>query len=89
MPYPDASIALIDGLSDRAGRRFDAVELVEEARLAIERLDELVGASEEHQELVRQLEALHDRTEPAVDLPTGDQLAAQLQQFLRDQEDQS
>ena len=89
MPYPDASAALIDGLRDRAGRRFDAVDLLEQGRVAIDRLDQLVSVSEEHQDLVRQLETLHDRTEPTADLPTGDQLAAQLQQFLRDQEDQS
>ncbi len=88
MPYPDASVALIDGLRDRGGRRFDAGGLVERARQARERLDELVQASEEHRELVQQLEALHDRTETPDDLPTGDQLAAQLQEFLRDQDNQ-
>lgn len=88
MPYPDASVALVDGLRDRAGRRFDPAELVGKARQAKERLDELVDASQEHRELVQQLEALHDRTEVPADLPTGDQLAAQLQEFLRDQDNQ-
>ncbi len=88
MPYPDASVALIDGLRERAGRRFDAGGLIDRAGQARERLDELVEASDEHRELVQQLEALHDRTEEPMDLPTGDQLAAQLQEFLRDQDNQ-
>ncbi len=88
MPYPEASVALIDGLHERAGRRFDGSGLLERARQARERLDELVEASDEHRELVAQLEALQDRTEAAIDLPTGDQLAAQLQEFLRDQDNQ-
>ena len=86
MPYPEASVMLLEGLRDRADRRFDAGSLPTEALEARERLDELVTASEEHMELVRQLEALHDRMEADIDLPTGDQLAAQLQDFLREQE---
>jgi hypothetical protein len=61
--------------------------LVEDARSTRERLDELVANSEEHVEMVRQLEAQVD-TELTVEdpLPMGDDLMAELEQFLREQD---
>jgi hypothetical protein len=55
------------------------------------RLDELVSGSDEHQNMVRQLEAAYDAeaaqtpTMGVGPLPTGDELAAELERFLRDQ----
>jgi hypothetical protein len=48
-----------------------------------------VANSEEHVAMVRQLEAQVDAvvdTTPAAPLPSGDDLAAELEQFLREQE---
>ena len=88
MPYPDAALALIEGLRTYGGLHFPLGSLVEDSRSTRTRLDELVSNSDEHIAMVRQLEtqsdALHDAdNEP---LPSGDDLAAELEQFLRDQE---
>lgn len=91
MPYPAASLRLLEGLCEVGSLAFDLSELVEATRTAAERLDELVANSDEHAELVRQLEAYYDSeggdAETPVDLPSGDELAAQIQQFLREQGD--
>ncbi len=56
------------------------------------RLDELVAGNDEHVAMVRQLEQLYDAAEShaqpigrSARLPTGDELAAELERFLRDQ----
>lgn len=88
MPYPDGALALIEGLRTYGGLQFPLGSLVEDSRSTRARLDELVSNSEEHIAMVRQLEQQSDamgnaNNEP---LPTGDDLAAELEQFLRDQE---
>jgi hypothetical protein len=62
--------------------------LVEDSRSTRARLDELVSNSEEHIAMVRQLEQQSDAMGNADNgpLPTGDDIAAELEQFLRDQE---
>ncbi|HRE03363.1 MAG TPA: PAC2 family protein, partial [Ilumatobacteraceae bacterium] len=62
-----------------------------------ERLDELVAGNDEHVAMVRQLEALYDATPDAAnppldvtpmaegELPTADELGAEFERFLRDQ----
>ena len=89
MPYPAGALALIEGLRNVGGLQFPLGSLVEDARLTRARLDELVANSEEHVAMVRQLEeqiaAIVDTT-PTGPLPTGDDLAAELEQFLREQE---
>jgi proteasome assembly chaperone (PAC2) family protein len=87
MPYPAGALALIEGLRTIAGLHFNLGSLVEDARSTRERLDELVANSEEHVEMVRQLEAQVD-TELTVEdpLPMGDDLMAELEQFLREQD---
>lgn len=87
MPYPAGALALVEGLRTIAGLQFSLGSLVEDARSTRERLDELVSNSEEHIEMVRQLEAQVDTEKPVEDpLPMGDDLMAELEQFLREQE---
>jgi PAC2 family len=91
MPYPAASAALIEGLADTTGLVLDAGDLPAEAEATRARLDELIALREEHQDMVRQLEVEADDTEAAAPLaagplPSGDELAAELERFLRDQE---
>ncbi|NCY17140.1 MAG: PAC2 family protein [Actinobacteria bacterium] len=89
MPYPAGALALIEGLRNVGGLQFPLGSLVEDARLTRARLDELVANSEEHVAMVRQLEEQIDAivdTTPTGPLPTGDDLAAELEQFLREQE---
>jgi predicted ATP-grasp superfamily ATP-dependent carboligase len=88
MPYPAASAALLDGLATLADLDLDASDLHAAAALAAARIDELIAASDEHRDMVRQLEALVDAEQaPAPfdpsNIPTGDEIGAELERFLR------
>jgi len=103
MPYPPASVQLLDGLTTVTGIRVDVPELVADAAATRERLDELTANSLQHTALVRQLEAqvdseggadgaaAADRAAGQVEateagwgtLPTGDELAAEVERFLQ------
>jgi len=98
MAFPAASAALIDGVNETAGVTFEAHGPRHEAVVQRQRLDQLVAANPEHVTMVEQLEraydSLDDQTIQATpapppfelgDLPSGDELAAELEQFLRDQ----
>jgi len=88
MPYPAASAALVDGVSIVAGLSFSSDELNAAGVITNQRVDQLIANSEEHRQMVRQLEEQIDAAEPQPDisqLPSGDELAAELERFLRDQ----
>jgi len=87
MPYPEASVVLLEGLEHLTGVAVDTRELQDAAVNARRRLDELIANSEEHAALVRQLEAQADaETErPFGTIPSGDELAAELERFLREE----
>lgn len=93
MSYPQASVALIDGLETAAGLRFERRALQQEAMIQNSRLDTLVRRNDEHVEMLRKLEEAYDSAygaaEPAPaftesDLPTAEELSAEVEQFLRD-----
>jgi hypothetical protein len=88
MPYPGASAALVDGLAAVGGLTLPSHELHEAAARATTRIDELIAASDEHKAMVKQLEAQVDQEARVSDLdpaalPSGDELAAELERFLR------
>jgi len=90
MPYPAASLALLEGLHEVAGLTVDTGTLAAETAANRDRLDRLVAENPEHQAMVRQLEEVADAAEPETeaplglsDLPSGDELAAELQEYLR------
>lgn len=88
MPYPAASAALIEGLASLADLDLDAADLHAAANQTTARIDELIAGSEEHRDMVRQLEAVIDAEQaPAPfdpsDLPSGDEIGAELERFLR------
>jgi predicted ATP-grasp superfamily ATP-dependent carboligase len=85
MPYPAASIALIEATSELTGLSLDAGDLAAEATATAARIDELVQGNEEHAAMVHALEVQADATPSPADLPSGDELAAELERFLRDQ----
>jgi predicted ATP-grasp superfamily ATP-dependent carboligase len=92
MPYPPASVALLDGLGTIAGLHVGNETLRTEAEATRTRVDALVNENEEHKEMVHQLEvsvvAEQEPTDTALGvgpLPSGDELAAELERFLRDQ----
>ena len=86
MAYPAASVALLDSLSALCGVELEVEALREAARVLRERLDALVADNPEHQQMVRQLEASYDeQLTTSVDLPSADELAAEVERFLRGQ----
>ena len=96
MPYPAASAALLEGLGEVAGLRIEQGQLPTDARATRLRLDELVAENPQHQTMVRQLEEMMDQGLGGPDdaptfgfdhLPSGDELAEELQEFLRDHPD--
>ncbi len=91
MPYPEASATLVEGLARVAGLRLDAGELHEAARVHRDRLDDLVATNIEHTQMVHNLEAAYDaeRDGPGGDAfapAAGEELAAEVERFLRDLE---
>ncbi|HUZ40406.1 MAG TPA: PAC2 family protein [Acidimicrobiales bacterium] len=86
MPYPQASAALIEGLASIAGLTLDAGALRSSAEEARQRVDDLVTNNPDHTAMVVQLEAAADEVEGVAlddELPSGDELAAELERFLR------
>jgi hypothetical protein len=89
MPFPAASLALLDGLASLSGLVIDSDVLVEASEAARQKVDELIAQSSEHQAMVRQLELQIDALEGTpVDLgdrivPSGDEIAAELERYLR------
>jgi predicted ATP-grasp superfamily ATP-dependent carboligase len=92
MPYPEASAALIEGLCAVSGTVLDTVELRTAGEVSRSQVDELIGANPDHLDMVRRLEAAIDSEEGtplgfSADLPSGDEIAAELEQFLRGEGD--
>ncbi len=86
MSYPDAAAALIDGLAGIAGLSLDASTLRTAADEARARVNDLVLNNPEHSSMVQDLETAVDQSEGPVaaeEVPTGDELAAELERFLR------
>lgn len=86
MAYPQAAASLVDALAGVAHLTLDGSSLrasAEEARL---RVDELVARNPDHAHMVEQLEESADQSEGTSlggELPSGDELAAELERFLR------
>lgn len=98
MPYPAASAAVLDCLTRLTGLVIDTHELHASGQNAIAQIDQLVANNPEHLEMVRNLEAqvdaesaqrggarTADESFDTRNLPTGDELAAELEKFLREQ----
>ena len=95
MSYPLASVALLDSLAEITGLSVDTDDLRREAVLQRQRLDQLVDGNDEHRAMVAQLERLYDDTEVddadragpigELELRSGDELADEVERFLRDQ----
>ena len=96
MAYPAASAALLTQLCDISGLKVDVSPLRREATIQRERLDQLIVNNEEHLAMLHQMEAMYDSQNGAVsnsgeapltpgELPSMEELAAEVEQFLRDQ----
>lgn len=87
MPYPAAAAKLIDGLNQLADTDFDLGPLPEEISETRGKIDQLLEGNPDHIAMIHQLEEQVDaQTESRIaDLPSGDDLAEELQKFLREQ----
>lgn len=86
-PNPMATLALLDAISQLLGTHTDTDELRSGVAAWQQRIDEAVAEDEETSVYVRELERRVDEEVMEEDLPTGDALAAQIEQFLREQDD--
>ena len=90
MPYPAASAALVGGLAQMTGIEVDVSSLQSAASATHRQIDQLLAGSDEHMSLVHQLETQYDDEQGASatdfgEIPSGDELATELEKFLRDQ----
>lgn len=87
MAFPEASAALVDGIASIAGLRFDSSELRRAADASRRQVDEVIASNRDHVEMVHKLEQAVDASEGNPlgigTLPSGDELAAELEKFLR------
>jgi predicted ATP-grasp superfamily ATP-dependent carboligase len=85
MPFPGASVVLLEGLEKLAGIRVELESLREADRLLRARLDTLVADNPEHVAMLHQLEEQHDQAAELIGpVPTADELAAEVERYLRD-----
>jgi predicted ATP-grasp superfamily ATP-dependent carboligase len=90
MPFPAGSVALIEALARIGELSLPFGDLPGRSEATRNRLDELIAQNPEHVAMLHQLETAYEEAETPrsfapEDLPTGDELVAELEQFLRDQ----
>lgn len=94
MAYPAATAALLEAVSIETGLVLDAARFSQEAGVQRERLDQLVSNNPEHQEMLHKLEQSYDENisglgsmpVTSMDIPTVDEIAAEVEQYLREQQ---
>jgi len=90
MPFPEASAALIEGLAAVGGLSLDSAALRRAADSSRRQVDQLISDNAEHQAMVRKLEENIDASEGNAmgveSVPSGDEIAAELERFLRGEE---
>jgi predicted ATP-grasp superfamily ATP-dependent carboligase len=93
MPYPAASVALLDGVTEVTGIEVTAADLRAAVGPQRQRIDASIDGNSEHLGMLRQLEELYDASidgdvdaGPTIEMRSGDELADEIQAFLRDQD---
>ncbi len=95
MAYPAAGVALLDGLREATQVVIDGTALRSEVLVQGRRLDGMISGNAEHAKMIEQLEQIYDASDdvvevieggPTLEMASGDELAAELEQFLRDQD---
>lgn len=84
-PYPAGSTALLDTVEAVTGLRLPRGDLEQGAVETGERLDSTIARNDEHTAMLHALEADADEAPSEGEIPSGDELAAELERFLRDQ----
>lgn len=97
MSYPASSVALLDGLREVTSIEITGRALRSEVGIQRDRIDQMVEDNTDHQMMVSQLESMHDaaledeadaaETATEMRLKSGDEIAAEIQEFLRDNPD--
>lgn len=85
-PHPGAALALVRTVAGALGTSVDTTELEAAARIHREQVDEAVSEHPEAAEMISALEAHADSGATSADLPSGDDLAAEIERFLRTRE---
>ena len=85
-PSPKAALALCERLADVLEASIDTTELAEAAENYSEQVSEAVASDPDTAAYIEELEQRADTLAEEADLPSGDALAAELTQFLRDRE---
>jgi proteasome assembly chaperone (PAC2) family protein len=87
MPYPAASLALLQATNRVAGLSLPLADIEARAQASRSRIDDLIGQNAEHQAMLEQLEQQADEhaTSTQLSATSGDELAAELERFLREQ----
>ena len=91
LPYPAASVAILEGLKAVAGVDIDTTELQAASTVTNTRIDSLISNSDQHSAMLQELEQQWDADLGRIsgpmptDLPSGDELADELERFLREQ----
>ncbi len=87
MPFPMASVALVDGLAAMSGLQLDTAALRAAGDRVRSQVDELIAGNPEHVAMVAKLEEEIDSSEGNAfglqEVPSADELAAELERFLR------
>ena len=87
-PYPPAAVELLEGLRSISGIYSQDFQLDQKALNTRSHLDQLIGSNEEHLAMIEKLELSYDQLNSSeASLPSGDDLAEELQNFLRSQEE--
>ena len=90
-PYPAASLALIRQSERTGGLSLPKGTLVEDSERTRTRIDAALAVNPEHLAMLHNLEARHDEMTEAgpnpggTSLPSADELAAEVERYLRDQ----
>lgn len=83
-----AELALVEGVGRVTGIGFDTTDIRANAREFEEQVDQVVAGDPRLQQLVEQLEqAAEEEGMDDQDLPSGDELVAELERFLRERQD--
>lgn len=85
-PNPSATRALLDRLGDLLGTPFELGELDAASQAWRTRVDEVVAQDDDVRTYVGQLEERYD-AEAETDIPSGENLAAEVERFLRERRD--
>ena len=86
MPYPAASLALLETTNRIAGLDLPLGDLAARAEASGARIDELINQNPEHLAMLRQLEAQAEQQETSeLTASSGAELVAELERFLREQ----